>query len=112
MNQTGGRKSQMQSQGGTRKREDVQVQHVLNPDNYVEKPRPNFYNVIKLIRESKVRFILIYELKIKHPQQSTKRVLYVAKLNEAEMKGEVESKIHNLSILNFNSSNRGHAELL
>ena len=30
---------------------------MLNPDNYVEKPRPNFYNVIKKIRESKVKVL-------------------------------------------------------
>lgn len=27
----------------------------LNPDNYIEKPRPNFYNVIKKLREIKVK---------------------------------------------------------
>ena len=27
---------------------------MLNHDNYVEKPRPNFYNVIKKLKESKV----------------------------------------------------------
>ena len=33
----------------------VPQQHaMLNPDNYVEKPRPNFFNVIKNIRESRV----------------------------------------------------------
>lgn len=31
-----------------------QGQAFLNPDNYVEKPRPNFYNVLKNIRESRV----------------------------------------------------------
>lgn len=27
---------------------------LLNPDNYIEKPRPNLYNVLKNIRESRV----------------------------------------------------------
>ena len=53
MNQTG-KRSQMQSQGGQRKKDDQLMQPIINPDNYVEKPRPNFYNVIKLLRESKV----------------------------------------------------------
>lgn len=29
-------------------------QTLLNPDNYVEKQRPNFYNVIKKLREARV----------------------------------------------------------
>eukprot|EP00347_Sterkiella_histriomuscorum_P014035 403362408 len=55
-------------------------QTLLNPDNYVEKPRPNFYNVIKKIRENRT---------------AQKRVMYVAKLNEADAKGEIEKDMNN-----------------
>mmetsp|Transcript_27040 Transcript_27040/g.26101 ORF Transcript_27040/g.26101 Transcript_27040/m.26101 type:complete len:252 (-) Transcript_27040:40-795(-) len=56
---------------------DMVQHHFINPDNYFEKPRPNFYNVIQRLREN---------------QTAYKRVLYVAKLNESEIKGEQESK--------------------
>ena len=60
-------------------------QQFLNPDNYFEKPRPNFYNVIKKLREGQV-------LAFSYIQVSYKRILYIAKLNESEMKGEHEGK--------------------
>lgn len=59
--------------------------NILNPDNYLEKPRPNFYNVIKKIRESKV-YLIGSQFTVL--QVAYKRILYVAKLNEAEMKIE------------------------
>jgi hypothetical protein len=49
------------SKQGTRKvnvaEPQVYQQQMLNPDNYLEKPRPNFYNVIKKLREPKVQFL-------------------------------------------------------
>ncbi|CDW74898.1 UNKNOWN [Stylonychia lemnae] len=78
MNQTGGLAKRTQSATQKQRTEYNQTtapQTLLNPDNYVEKPRPNFYNVLKNIHESRSAY---------------KRVLYVAKLNETEIKGEVE----------------------
>ena len=53
---------------------------MTNPqDAYVEKPRPNLYNVIKKLREA---------------MPSVARIIYVAKLNEAE-KRDYEKEINN-----------------
>lgn len=83
-----------------RRRDDIQ--NYLNPDNYLEEPRPNLFNVIKKLREHdnkvmiRLKFRNIFQnLKeipnLKSLQKAYKRVLYVAKFNEQEAKGELES---------------------
>ncbi len=88
MNQTGDIGKKMQTQGGTMRATGLdpnQVQLEINP--YAEEPRPNLYNIVKNIRENKVnQCILIIQV-------AYTRILYVAKNNETEVKGDVESNI-------------------
>ena len=56
MNQTGEIGKKQQTQGGTMRTTGLdpnQVQLEINP--YAEEPRPNLYNIVKNIRENKVR---------------------------------------------------------
>ena len=53
--------SQVRLNTEQRRREDYHNQY-LNPDNYIEEPRPNLFNVIKKLREtdnkvSKVKYM-------------------------------------------------------
>lgn len=47
-----------------------------NSDEYVEKPRPSLYNVIKKLKEAK--------------GTSVNRLVYMAKINEQVFKGDLE----------------------
>lgn len=62
MNQTGGM-AKKSSSAAQKTRTDYHQNvpsAMLNPDNYIEKPRPNFYNVLKNIRESRVFLKFVY----------------------------------------------------
>ena len=86
MNQTGDIGKKMQTQGGTMRATGLdpnQVQLEINP--YAEEPRPNLYNIVKNIRENKVKDCCFMS------QVAYMRILYVAKNNETEVKGDVES---------------------
>ena len=61
----------------------------MNARSYLlsEKPRANLYNVVRKIREPKV---LCDCLPV---QKAYKRLLYIAKIREADSRGDLESKI-------------------
>lgn len=59
---------------------------MFDPDQYIEKPRPTLFNTVQKLKESKVRISL-------NLQKSYRRLLYVAKINDSDSKGDLESKI-------------------
>jgi len=44
-----------QQELAAKRREEHIIAQTVNPENYIEKPRPNTYNVIRKLRENEVR---------------------------------------------------------
>jgi hypothetical protein len=84
MNQTGGEMKRGAAPAGGQTMmqrtgmEAAGAQMEYNP--YAEEPRPNLYNIVKNTKENKPGYM---------------RLLYVAKISESEMKGDVENSMIN-----------------
>ena len=64
---------------------DIMMKGTMNQgpvDEYAEKPRPNLFNVLKKLKEN-VGGSIIH------------RIVYVARVNESEFKGDIEKEVTN-----------------